>query len=189
MLEFGDLVPPTSRHDDQQASADREQPNRVVRETFVFAMGMLYGLGGARDMPERIARMHDHKGCLGVACWRPLTANMTIAIRRAWEEVGMEAGENVDFIPVGSEAWDYYWPSRFPSNWTPYSYGIAKSPDDAERIRLAEWLDDHMPGKGRFWSLLDRHFVCFDDAETLARFLTRWRLTERPVRRTGGAFS
>lgn len=108
--------PPCSRYENKDNSDDGDE--RVVA-VWAFTMGLLGGLR-LEDFGETIARLHDHKGTLVVATRRELPEDCRWAFRRAWEVIGSEPGENVEFIDVNSSEWRGCWGARrFESNWTP----------------------------------------------------------------------
>ncbi len=73
-----------------------------------------------KETCKAIARLHDHKGTLYVACHSPLPEDTRWAFRRAWQEIAWEVDENVEFVDVHSSDWDAAWSGRrFKSDWKP----------------------------------------------------------------------
>lgn len=186
---FDASMPPMSRYENYKDGKSISGEGDVrVNECFMFAAGMVFEIDGAEEMHSKIARLHDHKGTLVVACREPLRKAVQDALRTAWSVVGFEPGENVEFYAVDDPAWANYWSGRrFESNWTPHSYHFGEDGDvayeaawepEAMRKKLAEWLETHMPGEGALWNNRGREYVCFKDTETLARFRTWWSLSQ-----------
>ena len=83
--------------------SDYEDNNsRIVRLASV--VGYLYGLSVMQTAwLSKIKRLHDHKGVLEVHCSMELTSEEKIMIGKAWEDIGCEIFENVEYETIRSE--------------------------------------------------------------------------------------
>lgn len=97
-------LPPCSRYDEGE-----ENPRLIA--TFFYAAGM-GNPDMLNDLRAKIARLHDHKGLLFVVYKAPLVPIEQWVLSCAWEEVGAEPKENIEFIAETDSKWISVWDSR-----------------------------------------------------------------------------
>lgn len=73
----------------------------AVREAFPSAFGS--------ELNDNVLRLHDHEGVLTVFTDGPIPKRMKEIFREAWEVVGEESKENVEFVDVW-ESFRRYFP-------------------------------------------------------------------------------
>jgi hypothetical protein len=106
-------TPPCARYE------GGEDDDRVTR-VWIYVAGLVGGGANARELSGQIARLYDYKGSLIVAVRDGLPPDVEAFFRCAWEEIGHEPGELVEFLDVNSSEWQMYWGSRrFESDWQP----------------------------------------------------------------------
>jgi hypothetical protein len=87
---------------------------------WTFVSGLIGGGENAVGISANVARLFDYKGQLVVAIRQPLLPHIEGLFRYAWEVVGNEPSENVEFVDVLSAAWNGCWSGRrFESDWKP----------------------------------------------------------------------
>jgi hypothetical protein len=96
-------LPPCIRSDSEGTRGSER-----VRDVILYAAGLIVARHGyGRLAPElvldRIKELRDHKGTLMVFLWRPIPESMQKCIREAWEVIGLETDESVEFYVNGSE--------------------------------------------------------------------------------------
>lgn len=88
-----------------------EGSDRVER-IWIYVSGRVGGGVHSNKLGRKLTRLHDHKGDLFVVSWEPLTIGEQHVFREAWEMIGRELSENVEFVPPTSEHWNRIWNSR-----------------------------------------------------------------------------
>jgi hypothetical protein len=87
---------------------------------WTFVSGLIGGGENSHTISKDIARLYDYKGILVVGLRSTLPDHVMALFRRAWEEVGCEMAENVEFLHVSTDEWKEHWGSRrFKSDWVP----------------------------------------------------------------------
>lgn len=106
-------TPMCSRHDNDADNVDER-----VRATYCYVLGLLGGIGAAKETIASIVRLHDHKGDLYVVTAKSIGAKAMAAFREAWKEIAYEIPEHVHFVSATSQDWLAVWGSRrFESDW------------------------------------------------------------------------
>lgn len=92
--------------------SDGEEDRRVLL-VWAIACGLVGGGEAAGDMTAQIACLYDHKGILFVVLHDGETLRwIEPHLRKAWECMGGEVADNVEFVALSSDHWRSVWNSR-----------------------------------------------------------------------------